>query len=186
MVQPKRKKDKETFVENSLFTIILTSPRFRSVGSFHPWSNLKASAIYSYSWRKDLEGPKLEKTGRRRQGCVFRSLGYHLSYLCRCCWSVLTSHASEILGFWPQWGEMLRDPGMTLWPRNEPLGEQSAGGNLLRQIRQIRIQTYGEGNGNPLQYSCLDKSMDRGAWQAAVHGVTWLSMCVRGWREMGW
>ena len=29
----------------------------------------------------------------------------------------------------------------------------------------------GEGNGNPLQYSCLGNSMDRGAWQAAVHGV---------------
>ena len=30
----------------------------------------------------------------------------------------------------------------------------------------------GEGNGNPLQYSCLESSMDRGAWQATVHGVT--------------
>ena len=29
----------------------------------------------------------------------------------------------------------------------------------------------GEGNGNPLQYSCLEKSMDREAWQAAVYGV---------------
>ena len=28
------------------------------------------------------------------------------------------------------------------------------------------------GNGNPLQYSCKDNSMDRGAWQATVHGVT--------------
>ena len=28
------------------------------------------------------------------------------------------------------------------------------------------------GNGNPLQYSCLEKPMDRGAWQAAIHGVT--------------
>ena len=28
----------------------------------------------------------------------------------------------------------------------------------------------GEGNGNPLQYSCLEKSMGRGAWRAAVHG----------------
>ena len=28
-----------------------------------------------------------------------------------------------------------------------------------------------EGNGNPLQYSCLGNSMDRGAWQATVHGV---------------
>ena len=36
----------------------------------------------------------------------------------------------------------------------------------------------GEGNGNPLQYSCLGNPMDRGAWSAVVHGVakswTWL------------
>ena len=30
----------------------------------------------------------------------------------------------------------------------------------------------GEGNSNPLQYSCLEKSMDRRAWWATVHGVT--------------
>ena len=30
----------------------------------------------------------------------------------------------------------------------------------------------GEGNGNPLQYSCLENPMDRGAWQATVHGFT--------------
>ena len=30
----------------------------------------------------------------------------------------------------------------------------------------------GEGNGNPLQYSCLENPMDGGAWKAAVHGVT--------------
>ena len=29
----------------------------------------------------------------------------------------------------------------------------------------------GEGNGNPLQYSCLENRMDRGAWQATVHGI---------------
>ena len=29
----------------------------------------------------------------------------------------------------------------------------------------------GEGNGNPLQYSCLENLMDRGAWQAIVHEV---------------
>ena len=37
----------------------------------------------------------------------------------------------------------------------------------------------GEGNGNPLQYSCLENPMDGGAWLATVHGVaesqTWLS-----------
>ena len=30
----------------------------------------------------------------------------------------------------------------------------------------------GEGNGNPLQYSCLENSIDRGAWWATVHGVS--------------
>ena len=29
----------------------------------------------------------------------------------------------------------------------------------------------GEENGNPLQYSCLENSMDRGTWQATVHGI---------------
>ena len=39
----------------------------------------------------------------------------------------------------------------------------------------------GEGNGNPLQYSCLENSMDRGVWQATVHGVSELdrlSVCT--------
>ena len=30
----------------------------------------------------------------------------------------------------------------------------------------------GEGNGYPLQYSCLENSMERGAWQATVYGIT--------------
>ena len=32
-------------------------------------------------------------------------------------------------------------------------------------------KSLGEGNGNPLQYSCQGNPMDRGAWQAAVHAV---------------
>ena len=32
-------------------------------------------------------------------------------------------------------------------------------------------ELVGEGNGNPLQYSCLENPMDRGAWWAAVYGV---------------
>ena len=32
-------------------------------------------------------------------------------------------------------------------------------------------QSPGEGNGNPLQYSCLENSVDRGAWWAIVHGA---------------
>ena len=33
----------------------------------------------------------------------------------------------------------------------------------------------GKGNGNTLQYSCLEDPMDRGAWQSTVHGVTRLA-----------
>ena len=33
-------------------------------------------------------------------------------------------------------------------------------------------KAFGEGNGNPLQYSCLENPMGRGTWWAAAHGVT--------------
>ena len=33
-------------------------------------------------------------------------------------------------------------------------------------------RSLGEGNGNPLHYSCLENPMDRGAWGATVHGVS--------------
>ena len=40
-------------------------------------------------------------------------------------------------------------------------------------ILNIVMYIYpGEGNGNPLQGPCLENPMDRGAWQATVHGVT--------------
>ena len=47
----------------------------------------------------------------------------------------------------------------------------------LSTMRETWVQALGwedpldEGNGNPFQYSCLENSMDRGAWQATVHGV---------------
>ena len=37
-------------------------------------------------------------------------------------------------------------------------------------------RSSGEGNGNPLRYSCLENPMDRGAWWAIIHGVTQLDM----------
>ena len=35
----------------------------------------------------------------------------------------------------------------------------------------VSRRSPGVGNGNPFQYSCLENAMDRGAWQATVHGV---------------
>ena len=34
------------------------------------------------------------------------------------------------------------------------------------------VRSHGEGNGNPLQYTCLGNLLDTGAWQAVVHRVT--------------
>ena len=45
---------------------------------------------------------------------------------------------------------------------------------LPQQVREnwtLLIELTGEGNGTPLQYSCLENPMDGGAWWAAVHGV---------------
>ena len=41
----------------------------------------------------------------------------------------------------------------------------------------------GEGNGNPLQYSCLDNSTDRGDWQAKIHGVTKSQTWLIHWKQ---
>jgi len=36
----------------------------------------------------------------------------------------------------------------------------------------MEVRAPGGGHGNPLQYSCLENPVDRGAWQATVHGIT--------------
>ena len=56
----------------------------------------------------------------------------------------------------------------------------ATGKELACQCRRHKRQRFdpwvrkipGQGNGNPLQYSCLGKPMDGGAWWAAVHEVT--------------
>ena len=42
----------------------------------------------------------------------------------------------------------------------------------IRDVGLIPGLLPGGGHGNPLQYSCLENSTDRGAWKATVHGVT--------------
>ena len=52
-----------------------------------------------------------------------------------------------------------------------PVGKESAcNAGDLGSIPRSGISP-GEGNGNPLQYSCLENPMDGGAWRAPVHGV---------------
>ena len=42
----------------------------------------------------------------------------------------------------------------------------------LPTMQETQVQSPGEGHGSPLQYCCLENSMERGAWWATVHGVT--------------
>ena len=44
-------------------------------------------------------------------------------------------------------------------------------GTTLSSLSVIEMSQYHEGNGTPLQCSCLGRPMDRGAWWATVHGV---------------
>ena len=52
----------------------------------------------------------------------------------------------------------------------EPACNAEATGNMDAILGLGR--SPGDGHGNPLQYSCRENPMDRGAWQATVHGVT--------------
>ena len=57
---------------------------------------------------------------------------------------------------------------------------------VVQELQETRVsipgsgRPPGEGNGNPLQCSCLENPMDRGAWQATVHGVT------KSWTRLQW
>ena len=52
------------------------------------------------------------------------------------------------------------------------LWEEASCSTPGKYLAIISLLFFREGNGTPLQYSCLENSMDGGAWWAAVHGVT--------------
>ena len=60
-----------------------------------------------------------------------------------------------------------------LWMPPACLPASSGGwaGPQLASSPLVFAQSFGKGDDNPLQYSCLENPMDRGAWRATVHGV---------------
>ena len=64
----------------------------------------------------------------------------------------------------------------------EPGGLQSMGSLRVRQdwTTSLSLSCFGEGNGNPLQCSCLENPRDGGAWWAAVYGV------AQSWTRVKW
>ena len=58
-------------------------------------------------------------------------------------------------------------------PRDRTQVSRAEGGFFTSWVtREAQGRSPGEGNGNPLQYSCLDNPKDRGSWQTTVHRVT--------------
>ena len=89
------------------------------------------------------------------------------------------------------WRRLLRVPWTARRPNQSILKEISPGCSLKGLMLKLKLQYYahlmrrvdslektlmlgriGEGNGTPLQYSCLENPMDGGAWWAPVHGVS--------------
>ena len=70
------------------------------------------------------------------------------------------------------WTMLLRGFPMAQKVKNPPAIQETTcnAGDPVSISRSGR--SFGKGNGYPLQYSCLGNLMDRGAWQAIVHGVT--------------
>ena len=102
---------------------------------------------------------------------------------CQALWSHLHSRgASEVALEWRGWG------GGFSTMKAEHVCVQvcihvcmciDGGGSVVKSAcnagntRSVSLERFlGGGNGNPLRYSCLDNSMDRGAWWATIHGVT--------------
>ena len=95
----------------------------------------------------------------------------------------MATHSSVLAWRIPGTGEPVRLPSMGShrvghdWSdltaaaviKNPPVNA----GDIETWVQSPRSGRYpGKGNSNPLQYSCLENSMDRGAWWAMVHGVT--------------
>ena len=74
----------------------------------------------------------------------------------------MTTHASTLSWKIP-W---VKKPG-----RLQSMGLLRVGHNRVTSLSLFTF-TFGKGNGNPLQYSCLENPRDRGAWWAAIYGVT--------------
>ena len=102
----------------------------------------------------------------RLQGVSWPSPSLRSGGLC-----VASSSEHGVLMTTQEWRQhhMQRNPNVTPWTypisKCAPSHLQPWNGSFVTML----TFTTGEGIGNPLQYSCLENPMDRGAWQAAVH-----------------
>ena len=140
--------------------------RVRSLGREDPLEREMAIHSSTLAWKIPwMEEPdRLQSMGSQRVGYDWAtSLHFHWltdHYILWCIWWYMVY-------FWHPCGAVVENP--------------FASAKDVRDVGSVPGlgRSPGAGNGNPLQYSCLDNFMDRGAWQAVVHGITksqtWLS-----------
>ena len=93
----------------------------------------------------------LQSMGLRRSGHdLMTEQQQPYIYICVCAYIYIASQVAPVVKNLPAKAIDIRDMGSI------PMSERSPGGE----------------NGNPLRYSCLENSMDRGVWQATILGVT--------------
>ena len=86
--------------------------------------------------------------------------------------SLVAQLVKNLLAVWETWVRSLgwEDPLEKGFPHSLVSIESACNAGDLGSIPGLG-RSPGEGNGNPVQYSCLENPMDRGAWQDTVHGV---------------
>ena len=86
--------------------------------------------------------------------------------------SLVAQLVKNLLAVWETWVRSLgwEDPLEKGFPHSLVSIESACNAGDPGSIPGLG-RSPGEGNGNPVQYSCLENPMDRGAWQATVHGV---------------
>ena len=87
--------------------------------------------------------------------------------------AVMSISLSPAMSLTSDWGQRIPSPVVLVKNPPADAGDLSDTGSI-----PVSGRSPGEGNGNPLQYSCLENLMDREAWWAIVHGL------AKGWTQL--
>ena len=144
--------------------------------SFTIWAMREAPVDFQLKWQRNMSIKfKLKEMQNSGGGavnftplliCISSLIGQVVKILLQCRWPWLESWVRKI--HWRR--HRLPLPVFLGFPGGSDDKESAHSERNLGSIPRSE-RSPGEENGDPLQYSCLEKPMDRGAWRATVHGM---------------